>query len=329
MIGYYIHHHGFGHLARASSICAQLHRPVTALTSLTIEGAHPFSAIVKLPRDDQAEEVREPTAHGALHWAPHHDAGFSARMSAIADWVADAQPEVVVVDVSVEVAMFVRLLGTPVVVVALPGKRTDAPHLLVHRIADHILAAWPKALCVPAWLKQYDDKTSYVGGISRFEGRRDDLKSTDDGRVLVLGGTGGDFGPGCGSSIPGWTWTALGGSNGSWKDDPWPEIRAADVVVTHAGQSCVADIAAAQRPAIVIPQARPFDEQQATAVMLRRHQLAVVAQDWPDERAWPALLTHARARNPQRWQRWQVAGAAQRAAAAIESTALRCRARAR
>lgn len=184
MIGYYIHHHGFGHLARAVSVCAQLRRPVTALTSLDVPEPHPFSAIVKLPRDDQDMQAREVTAHGALHWAPHHDAGFSARMSEIARWVSAARPEAVVVDVSVEVAIFVRLLGTPVIVVALPGKRTDAPHLLVHRLADHIVAAWPRALCVPSWLRQYDDKTTSIGGISRFDGRAcSDTKSGSPARA--------------------------------------------------------------------------------------------------------------------------------------------------
>ena len=55
---------------------------------------------------------------------------------------------------------------------ALPGKRYDAPHLLVHRLADHIVAAWPKELRVPPWLRSYEDKTSYVGGISRFDDRQ-------------------------------------------------------------------------------------------------------------------------------------------------------------
>src|ERR1700712_2550410 len=101
MIGYYIHHQGLGHLARAASICARMRRPVTALTSLDVAEPHPFSAIVKLPRDDAAQQVREPTAHGALHWAPHHDPGYSARMTEIARWAGQAQPEAVVVDVSV------------------------------------------------------------------------------------------------------------------------------------------------------------------------------------------------------------------------------------
>jgi len=61
--------------------------------------------------------------------------------------------------------------------------------------------------------------------------------------------------------------------------------------VTHAGQSAIADVAAAQRPAVIIPQPRPFDEQRATARVLRQYRLAVVSRHWPDQRAWPALLT--------------------------------------
>lgn len=337
MIGYYIHHHGFGHLARATSICAELRRPVTALSSLDIAAPHPFAAVVKLPRDDQPEQVSEPTAHGALHWAPHHHSGFRARMDAIARWVTLARPEAVVTDVSVEIAAFVRLLGVPVIVVALPGKRVDAPHLLAHQIADHIVAAWPRELWVPPWLRPYADKTSYVGGISRFDGR---ARSTPDGvatvgttslaagmRVLVLGGASEAFGVAigdCARACPGTTWTELGGTAGRWVADPWPQICTADVIVTHAGQSCIADVALAKRPAVVVPQPRPFDEQFATATVLRQHCLATVAQEWPDARAWPALLAHAQTSGPRRWGRWQVEGAAARAATAIESTARRC-----
>lgn len=336
MIGYYIHHHGFGHLARAISICARMCRPVTAMTSLEVPEPHPFSTVIKLPRDDEGPRPPGVTAHGALHWAPHHDAGFSTRMSAIASWVADARPEAVVVDVSVEVAVFVRLLGVPVIVMALPGNRMDAPHVLVHRLADHIVAAWPRALCVPSWLRQWEQKTSYVGGISRFEGRDNcenegappaRARPLDETRVVVLSGAADALGASlqdCATAHSVLTWTTLGGKDGSWKRDPWPKIRAADVVVTHAGQGCIADVAAARRPAIVIPQSRPFDEQYATARMLRDHRLAVVAQDSPESPSWPALLTSATATDPQRWRRWEVEGAANRAADAIESTARRC-----
>jgi hypothetical protein len=330
MIGYYIHHQGFGHLARATSICTQLRCPSTALSSLDIPAPHPFTEVVKLPRDDQADRVAEPTAHGALHWAPHHDSGFRARMDAVARWVADAQPAAIVTDVSVEVAVFARLLGVPVIVVALPGNRFDAPHELVHRLADHIIAAWPQEFLVPSWLRPYADKTSYVGGVSRFDGRYCSPDGDDTiplSRVLVLAGASEHFGAAvdeCAAACPGTTWTAIGGTDGCWVDDPWQRICAADVVVTHAGQGAVADVAAARRRTVVIAQPRPYGEQAATAEVLRRNRLATVVQYWPDAQAWPALIARALASDPDRWTRWQVSGAAARAARAIEATAQQC-----
>lgn len=297
---------------------------------MDIPEPHPFSAVVKLPRDDQEDRVMEPTAHGALHWAPHHHNGFRERMKAISHWIDAARPAAVVTDISVEVATFVRLLGVPVIVVALPGKRFDAPHALVHRLADHIIAAWPRELYLPPWLQPHAAKTSFVGGISRYDGRAvPPVRPPDDvgARVLVLSGADDDFGgrlDECAAACPGTTWTAIGGANSAWVEDPWPQICAADIVITHAGQSAVADVAAARRRAVVIAQPRPYDEQPATATVLRRHRLATVARQWPDVRAWPGLIAHAEASDPEKWSRWEVSGAASRAARAVEATVQRC-----
>ena len=288
-----------------------MRRPVTLLTSREVPDSHPFADVVKLPRDDCALQVSEPRAHGALHWAPHHDPGMASRMDTIARWVADAQPEAVVVDVSVEVAVFVRLLGIPIIVMALPGERYDAPHLLVHRLADHIVAVWPKELCVPRWLRSYEDKTSYVGGISRLDGRqipaprparaqRGPFAATT---VLVLGGADGlGAGPDaleqCATAqqlAPGQRWVR--------RKPTGPTTRGrrcgADVVVTLAGQSCIADVAAAQRPAVIIPQRRPYDEQLATARVLRQYRLAVVVRRWPEPARVARLVTQAQASGPE------------------------------
>ncbi len=247
-------------------------------------------------------------------------------MARIARWVEETRPAAVVVDVSVEVALFVRLLGVPVIVMTMPGERTDRAHALVHHVADHIVAAWPRELYEPEWLRDYAAKTSYVGGISRFEDH-DDLSSAHNRTsVLVLGGRGGcDFDQATvdttAAQIPEIDWKALGLRGGPSTDDLWPEICAADVVITHAGQNCVADVAAARRPAIVIPQPRPFSEQYTTADTLRRHGLAVTTPGWPDGRVWPSLIRQAQSSDPNRWQRWHTAGAAARAAEAIETAA--------
>jgi glycosyl transferase family 28 len=328
MIGYYVHHHGSGHLNRAISICAHLRQPVVALTSLDIPSPHSFTSVVPLPRDDEGTKPAQTAANGALHWVPHHDDGLRSRMALIARWVEEVRPSAVVVDVSVEVALLVRLLGVPVIVMTMPGDRIDGPHALVHQLADHVVAAWPQELYEPDWLRHYADKTSYVGGISRF-GERDVLSpKSDRASVLVLGGRGGcDFDQAMvdatASLVPEIAWRTLGVEGGPRAEDPWPDICAADVVITHAGQSCIADVAAARRRAIVIAQSRPFNEQHVTAETLGTHRLAVATSGWPDAHTLRALMDRARTSDPSRWDLWRTAGAAARASQAIETTASR------
>jgi UDP-N-acetylglucosamine--N-acetylmuramyl-(pentapeptide) pyrophosphoryl-undecaprenol N-acetylglucosamine transferase len=326
VIGYYIHHHGQGHRTRARSIFSALTTPVTALSSAP-PNADCFADVMCLARDDEGDPPRNPTANGALHWAPALDGGLRSRMSSLASWVDAVQPSLLVVDVSVEVAVFARLLGVPVVVMAMPGIRTDPAHRLGYQLAEHIVAAWPQEMYDPMWLRECADKTTFVGGISRFDGReRDDTTHSGRPRVLVLSGSGGtdltrDDIRLCARRHPEYQWQALGVPGTPWVDDPWPQLSGADVVVSHAGQNAVADIAAARRPAVIIPQPRPFDEQHATATALAEHGLAVSVPRWPTVTAWPHLIETALTLGGHRWGRWHTDGAAARAAAVIDSLA--------
>ncbi|MGW5575458.1 glycosyltransferase [Nocardia thailandica] len=326
MIGYYIHHHGSGHLARAECVAAHLRSPVTALTSLPV-GDTAFDDVVRLPRDDSAAEVRDPTAAGLLHWVPLGDSGLRARMAAVAAWIDRARPAAIVADVSVEVALLARLHGVPVIAMVLPGERTDTPHRLVHQLADALVAAWPREVYDPAWLHEHRAKTHYVGGISRFAAAaKPPRRGARRPAVLVLAGRGGSaFTPAlierCARRHDRYRWSALG--VGDWTDDPWPRLCAADVIVSHAGQGAVADIAAAARPAVLIPAPRPFGEQRATAAALGAAGLAVTVEDLPHDDRWPDLLERARRLDTGRWRRWSVEGAAARAAAVVERVASR------
>jgi len=304
--------------------------PVTALTSLKLDEVDPFDRVLALPRDDAGGPANNADAHGVLHWAPQHDVGLRERMALIAQWVADVAPTAAVIDVSVEVATLLRLLGVPVIVVAMPGERVDPPHGLVYQLSDHILAPWPRDLYDPQWLRPHAHKTTHVGGISRFDGLAPDLSERVEAlTVLTLHGTGGsaislDMITACAERHPEYRWRTLGVAGGPWARDPWPQICAADVIVTHAGQSSVADIAAAGKPAIIIAAARPFDEQVATAQTLAQAGLAVVIDDWPDLHDWPELIAAACDLDTDRWRRWQTAGAAARAAQAVTDVAQHC-----
>ncbi|WP_291051102.1 glycosyltransferase [Herbiconiux sp.] len=339
MIGYYVHHQGRGHASRAAAIAAQLDDEVTGLSSLPRPRDWPGDW-VQLARDDEGPTPLDPTAGGHLHWAPLGDDGLRERMAAIAAWIDRADPSALVVDISVEVVALVRLLGVPVITFALPGVRDDPAHHLGYDLATTVLAAWPTGIpplaqgLTPATLA----KLVPVGAISRFApvpaGTDADFTGagTGDGRVLVLNGAGGGGFDAraldrARTSSPGWTWEVLGGADGRWSDDPWPSIRSADVVITHAGQNAIAEVAAARRPAIVLPQPRPHDEQSATATALAAAGYPVIALDHlPDDTDmtrvdWSPLLDRARSLPTTRWSHWNDGHGAERAARAIERVA--------
>ncbi len=96
------------------------------------------------------------------------------------------------------------------------------------------------------------------------------------------------------------------------------------MIIAHAGQNCIADIAAARKPAIILGDARPFDEQVVTAKNLSRAGLAIAVDEWPDLRTWPELIAAALELDVDQWTRWQTAGAAARAAQAVADIARDC-----
>ncbi len=320
MIGWYVHGRGQGHVQRLQCIAAELAEPVTALSSLPRpEG---FAGSWVLLEDDQPlGGDLDVTAGGTLHWAPRHHPGMRARMAAIAAWVASARPALVVVDVSVEVALLVRSMGVPVVVAAMRGDRTDRAHRSAYDLADALLAPWPASLPEP-WPASWLDKTWHVGGLSRFDGRPT-TPVPGSRRVAVLWGRGGSEVSSAdvdaaAAATPGWTWETSGLEGGPWVEDPWSRLQGADVVVTHAGQSALAEVAAARRPAVVVPQRRPHDEQVASGRALVRGGIAAVVDRWPAPAAWTTILDDATARGGAGWAAWSDGGGAVRAAALLD-----------
>lgn len=327
MIGYYVHHHGHGHVTRAATLLPHLlGHEVTGLSTLPAPRAWPQLWVGLDPDadDDPFELPEEPTAGGVFHWVPRGHGGLRSRMSTISRWIAATDPDVVVVDTSVEVAALCRLHGVPVVQVLQPGVRTDRPHRLALDLADRIVAPWPADVAgVVDGVADDDPRLVHVGAFSRFDGRVDDdvrAPTPATRQVTVLSGTGG---PGVDAaslerarrSTPGWTWTVLGGQAGAWHDDPWPALLRADVVVTHAGQNALAEVAAARRPAVVVPQERPHEEQRTTASALHADgRLPVVVADPPPTDDWAGLLDRAARLDGRAWEVWNDGKGAARAA---------------
>ncbi len=354
-IGYYVHHHGGGHAAKATAVARAVDHPVVGLGS----GPPPSGwrgDWIALPHDADPPPAGDPTRNGAWHWAPDRHPGYTERMRRIAGWIADARPRAVVVDVSCEVLVLASLLGVPTIGVVLHGERTDRPHRTAFDSADALVGVWPASHLEP-WSEPWRGKLHPLGLLSRFDGRTPGRDRTL-GTVVLLPRGDHRFGRGdieAAAAVSGGPWHVIGdvsgglpgdapGSAGSassagpststatdvvWHgpvDDPWPLLSRAEVVVSAAGAATVADIAAARRPAVLLPQSRPFDEQHRLVDRLQHTGAPILAEaSWPDARRWPDLLATARRLDVDRWSALHDGRAGARFAATIDLVAQRGR----
>lgn len=339
-VGWYVHHHGAGHRTRASVLGEELGRrghDVWLLGSSVGDASGPAGATVPLPmdhplEDDACEHRADVSAGGLLHWAPLRHSGLRRRMAGIARWVEEHRPDVFVVDVSSEVALLVRLLGIPVVLVAQPGDRRDRGHRSALDAASAVLAPWPGWATGDMWRAgasgdaAEDERVVAVGGVARPPRSR--RTATPDGtrrpRGLVLAGSEGFEHPGLAdlvaTSVTDVDWTVADGR--TWLPDVSALLSETDVVVTHAGQNSIAEVAAAGVPAVVVPQRRPFDEQDHMAQVLADSGLArVVDRESVAGASWRDVVAEAIERGGHSWSRWETDGAAGRAVTLVEEVA--------
>jgi len=331
-IGWYVHHHGSGHRTRLSAVRRHLDG-VVALSTLA-EPADPATWI-RLARDDDGES-REATAGGSLHWAPLRHPGLRSRAAAVSAWIERDRPDVMVVDVSIEIALLARLHGVPVVLVAQRGIRHDAAHALAYAQASAIAAPWTAATHLPGEGPP-ERLLTFTGAVSRFDGEPPPGRPEAGGDVLVLIGAGGhELRPedvlAAARSAPHRRWHVAGAlrtpeTTNVIDHGPaapvLPLLRTCSVVVGTAGSNIVAEVAAARRPFVCLPQPRPFREQARQAEALRRLGVATVCTRPPRASEWPGLLLDAEARPTGLWGALHDGRGASRLAAVVRDVARR------
>ena len=309
-VGYYVHHHGAGHVTRFGRIAdawpPDLH--LTALSQIELPGG------VVLP-DDVTATGTDPTAGGALHWAPVGDPRLATRAALIVGWCADHAPLGVVVDVSCEAVLLCRLAGVPTVVVRQHGDRTDAAHTSAFRASQRLLAPFPQQLessATPDWVVAKTDYCGFVSPSARPDPPTSDPDVTADDIVVLCGAGGGRLAADQLETLAriarphrlvviGEARHDLTAANvvvTGWVDEVGPFLRTSPVVVASAGNNAVAEVATAASALVVVAHDRPFDEQQHHARSLRDADVAAVAIGTESEREWRCLLDQARDRQP-------------------------------
>jgi UDP-N-acetylglucosamine--N-acetylmuramyl-(pentapeptide) pyrophosphoryl-undecaprenol N-acetylglucosamine transferase len=337
-IGWYVHHQGAGHLQRARAVAAALPRPCTIIGTLAgfdTAGLDILDLPDDRPLDNTAFDGRDGAAERpeALHYAPLNHPGLRARMARIAEWAARTDPALLVVDVSVEVALFARLLSVPTLVVRLAGTRTDQPHLEAFRSANRLLAPFPEGLDgqgVPGWVRAKTDYAGFLGSPAHDTAEA----SRDIVVVFGRGGAGGDLSAlaAAARSVPDRSWHVLGPVSGSgpapgnlhlhgWVSDIEHWIARADLLIGGGGDGVVALAAAHARRFLCLPETRAYGEQTEKAAALARLGAAIVHEGWPTASAWPNLIRAGLALDPAVISRLHAPTAVADCAAAIDALA--------
>ena len=179
-LGYYAHHHGSGHCRQIDKLAALLpteaRQQLTVFTSVTSD-AYMFAAIdeaqvVRLPAEDErADDVLAGRAGqywqpASLHYSPVGNSDIQQRSHKILDTIYQRRIDLMIIDVSVEVAMLCRAASVPYLYVRLPGLRDDEPHLNAFAGALALLAPYSRTLestKTPEWISQ---KTLYLDFIN-------------------------------------------------------------------------------------------------------------------------------------------------------------------
>jgi UDP:flavonoid glycosyltransferase YjiC (YdhE family) len=310
MLAWYVHHQGRGHAARALAFAAASPVPVTLVSELDL--SHLWGDTVLLGPDVPAGGAfcagsNDVTANGRLHWAPIARQSLAPRAAAMVEVLNRPGLLGLVTDVSVEAGLLARLCGLPVVAVHELGVRYDAAHELGRACAAGLLAPFPASLADPdvdprhPHLFHAGFVPSHTATPTRTKlDARERLGVHGAPMVLVALGAGGHRArigdiASVAAQLRDVQFIVVGDVKGCAADRPDHDVRvdgwvpdisdhliAADVVLASAGASVVAEVAAAGRPLVCVPEARPFGEQHERARRLARSGVALSVSLWAD-----------------------------------------------
>ena len=359
-IGYFVHHQGRGHAERCAALVQALPRgrPVTIFCARN----DIFPALPPNARVERIPSLFEPTGEErhadwvatpeTLHCAPLGWPGIRTAMGQIAGWFAEADPALMICDVSAEVAQLARICSVPHVKVLQHGLRDDPGHRAAYDGAAGLLVPCDARLAQPEWTPAMRAKSCFAGGlgVTMAQPDRDAARARlgvpGDARLIVVqsggGGTGFASAPiAVGArAVPETTWITIGTVARDWhatepanlRHDGWVEnaadyLAAADLVVASTGNTTCHQILAAGRPWLAVPEWRYFDEQVEKARALDAAGVATWRPHMPSSaQAWRHALDIATAtHDPVRQGSMLRPDAARHAATWIESLCARLR----
>ncbi|MBU2956050.1 glycosyltransferase [Paracoccus sp. 1_MG-2023] len=302
-IGYFVHHQGRGHAERCAAIVNALPetRPVTIFCARDdiFPPLRKGVEIRTIPSLFEAPEAFPATdwiaTPDTLHCAPVGWSTIRQAMAIITGWFHEADPALMISDVSAEVAQLARICSVPHAKVLQHGDRSDPGHMAAYRGAAGLLAPFHADLAQDDWPGWMRDLIFHAPGLGVRQAIPDAAQArkrlgVPPGRQLavVISGGGGNgwadapFGVAA-RTFPEMDWIVIGKIQrdwhatlpanlqfADWVDNPLDYIAASDVIVSSTGNTTCQQVLASGRPWIAVPEWRYFDEQVKKAETLAR-----------------------------------------------------------
>lgn len=312
-IFYFVHAHGNGHRATFNLLYPALSHffKVIAITTnyeITkyLHQKHDVQVLELPPKYPADYEIPEHTFSKAFEVTPYAIEP-AQRAKALAEAIERYQPKAFYCDGVPELAIMVRGMGIPVVLVHLPGNvMNDPTQVFAHQLADYIVAHFPASLEQVNY--SFTSKTYYSGYLSKYAGLELSSVSSIDNVTVLLGYDNYDE-----SVLKNITqdqnisFTIIGNKRdydldkncrqlGPVKDIS--EAIAGKVVISAAGQNTIAELLSLGKRLILLPEPRPYDEQVIHASMLADRNVALLAHKTSSAEQWQNLLQQAKVFTP-------------------------------
>jgi len=312
---YFVHAHGNGNRATFNMLYPALSVffKIIAITTnheitTYLQGKHDVQVLELPPKYPPGYVVPEHTFSKAFEVTPYaiEPAG---RAKALAEAIEHYRPKAFYCDGIPELAVMVRGMGVPVVLVHLPGNIVQDPtQVFAHELADHIVAHFPAFLEQPDY--RFAAKTYYSGYLSQYAGQVLQPSNGDCANhvTVLLGYDNYDI-----SVLRNMTqdqnteFIIVGnkhdydlGENckllGPVKDIS--QAIAGEIVISAAGQNTIAELLSLGKRLILLPEQRPYDEQTVHAEVLARQEVALLAQETFSAEQWQIVIQNAKVFNP-------------------------------
>lgn len=285
---FYVHHHGAGHITRAELLITKLQNSYNVVVlygdlnvKIALNKVCKRSIFEKLPSKWAGQSAVQRSYNTAFEGVEYSEAPLerSITFNLLAQ---QYKPVLFISDVSAELTIMARSIGLPVLMQRHSGDISGDPtQVFAYECATKLYAPYPKQLETPHY--SYFNKTHYLGFISKYTGC-ESATNTDFGSCITLLMTDAQSAALIARTLIKYTehvevigcqGEAIEGVTYKGKVSNIDQAISANVVVSSGGNNAVSQLLSLGKKLIVIPENRPYQEQDEKARMLAKNNLAV------------------------------------------------------